>query len=96
MVLFSDVFVCLTLLSRSLPHQQKCALRCHEDSSECPAFAVDYVLGRCFQLDRNTQGRNTDIISSPGKSYFEKICVRGEGSTRQAGDLSRGPTLVLF
>ncbi|XP_045103920.1 uncharacterized protein LOC123499645 isoform X4 [Portunus trituberculatus] len=57
---------------------EKCASRCREDSGECPAFAVDYVLGRCFQLDRNTQGRNTDIISTPGKSYFEKICVRAK------------------
>lgn len=49
-----------------------------KDSSECPAFAVDYRNNRCFKLDRNTQGRSLDIMSSPGKSYFEKICVRGQ------------------
>ncbi|KAK8733711.1 hypothetical protein OTU49_006441, partial [Cherax quadricarinatus] len=50
--------------------------RCLDDSGECPAFAVDYRNNRCFKLDRNTQGRGQEIVSSPGKSYFEKICVR--------------------
>lgn len=58
--------------------KQKCARKCDEDSGDCPAFAVDYTRNRCFKLDRNTQGRSTVILSSPGKSYFEKVCVRGE------------------
>lgn len=55
---------------------EKCARQCMDDSGECPAFAVDYINTRCFKLDRNTQGRVQDIVESPGKSYFEKICVR--------------------
>nr|XP_045584142.1 uncharacterized protein LOC123746573 isoform X2 [Procambarus clarkii] len=55
---------------------EKCGQRCLEDTGECPAFAVDYRNSRCFKLDRNTQGRGQEIISAPGKSYFEKICVR--------------------
>ncbi|KAG7162250.1 putative PAN domain-containing protein 5 [Homarus americanus] len=55
---------------------EKCAKLCLDDSGECPSFAVDYRNNRCFKLDRNTQGRAIDIVSSPGKSYYEKICVR--------------------
>ncbi|KAK7068490.1 hypothetical protein SK128_019532, partial [Halocaridina rubra] len=61
----------------NLGFTEKCARRCMDDSANCPAFAIDYASSRCLKLDRNTQGRKNDIVESIGKSYFEKVCVRG-------------------
>lgn len=33
--------------------------------------------GRCFKLDRNSQGRAQELTIREGMSYFEKICLRG-------------------
>ena len=36
--------------------------------------------GRCFKLDRNSQGRAQELNIREGMSYFEKICLRGSVS----------------
>ncbi|CAL4087761.1 unnamed protein product [Meganyctiphanes norvegica] len=55
---------------------ENCADRCMDDSTDCPAFSVDYRNSRCYKLDRNTQGRSSDLNPSTGRNYFEKTCVR--------------------
>lgn len=41
----------------------------------------EWLKGRCFKLDRNTQGRAQELTIREGMSYFEKICLRGTPST---------------
>ncbi|XP_059489112.1 uncharacterized protein LOC132204551 isoform X2 [Neocloeon triangulifer] len=55
----------------------ECSQRCLESGSDCPAFTLDYAAMKCFKLDRNTQGRTSDLAARDGQSYFEKICIRG-------------------
>ncbi|CAB3367593.1 Hypothetical predicted protein [Cloeon dipterum] len=55
----------------------ECSQRCLESGSDCPAFILDYAAMKCFKLDRNTQGRGSDLAARDGQSYFEKICLRG-------------------
>nr|CAD7262146.1 unnamed protein product [Timema shepardi] len=55
----------------------ECGARCLEAGSDCPAFTLDYSAMKCFKLDRNTQGRGSELSSRQGQSYFEKICLRG-------------------
>ncbi|XP_068082053.1 uncharacterized protein [Anabrus simplex] len=55
----------------------ECGARCLEAGSDCPAFSLDYNAMKCFKLDRNTQGRGSELSPREGQSYFEKICLRG-------------------
>jgi hypothetical protein len=55
----------------------ECGARCLEAGSDCPAFTLDYNSMKCFKLDRNTQGRGSELSPREGQSYFEKICLRG-------------------
>ncbi|XP_033606986.1 uncharacterized protein LOC111863521 isoform X3 [Cryptotermes secundus] len=55
----------------------ECGARCLEAGSDCPAFTLDYNSMKCFKLDRNTQGRGSELSAREGQSYFEKICLRG-------------------
>ncbi|KAJ8885588.1 hypothetical protein PR048_011786 [Dryococelus australis] len=55
----------------------ECGARCLEAGSDCPAFILDYNAMKCFKLDRNTQGRGSELSPREGQSYFEKICLRG-------------------
>ncbi|XP_069693489.1 uncharacterized protein [Periplaneta americana] len=55
----------------------ECGARCLEAGSDCPAFTLDYNSMKCFKLDRNTQGRGSELSGREGQSYFEKICLRG-------------------
>ncbi|XP_047103996.1 uncharacterized protein LOC124722900 [Schistocerca piceifrons] len=55
----------------------QCGAKCLEAGSDCPAFSLDYNAMKCFKLDRNTQGRGSDLSPREGQSYFEKICLRG-------------------
>ncbi|KAF2354793.1 PAN/Apple domain [Trinorchestia longiramus] len=54
----------------------RCAEECLKDTAECPAFSIDYSSMRCSKLDRNTQGRVSDLRNQDNKNYFEKTCVR--------------------
>ncbi|KAI9559609.1 hypothetical protein GHT06_013614 [Daphnia sinensis] len=54
-----------------------CGRTCLEMGGDCPAYSVDYAQGRCFKLDRNSQGRAQELTIREGMSYFEKICLRG-------------------
>lgn len=56
----------------------ECGARCLEAGSDCPAFTLDYNSMKCFKLDRNTQGRGSELSAREGQSYFEKICLRGK------------------
>ncbi|XP_046464235.1 uncharacterized protein LOC124210016 isoform X1 [Daphnia pulex] len=55
----------------------ECGRTCLEMGGDCPAYSVDYAQGRCFKLDRNSQGRAQELTIREGMSYFEKICLRG-------------------
>ncbi|XP_063218616.1 uncharacterized protein LOC134528880 [Bacillus rossius redtenbacheri] len=55
----------------------ECGARCLEAGSDCPAFILDYNAMKCFKLDRNSQGRGSELSPREGQSYFEKICLRG-------------------
>ena len=53
-----------------------CRGSCDMAQLNCPAFTINYKNNRCERLDRNTQGRITDLTVSEGESFFEKICLR--------------------
>lgn len=53
-----------------------CRESCDAANLNCPAFSINYQSTRCEKLDRNSQGRTSDLIPRDGESYFEKICLR--------------------
>ncbi|KAJ9581100.1 hypothetical protein L9F63_023721, partial [Diploptera punctata] len=44
----------------------ECGARCLEAGSDCPAFTLDYNSMKCFKLDRNTQGRGSELSPREG------------------------------
>ncbi|XP_046406709.1 uncharacterized protein LOC124171575 isoform X1 [Ischnura elegans] len=71
----------------------ECSVRCLEAGSDCPAFSLDYGAMKCFKLDRNTQGRGSELLPREGESFFEKICLRGNvrGCVGKAWAFERRP-----
>ncbi|KAK3908976.1 Protein let-653 [Frankliniella fusca] len=71
----------------------ECGARCLEAGSDCPAFSLDYAAMKCFKLDRNTQGRGSELSPREGQTYFEKICLRGNvrGCVGRAWAFERRP-----
>ncbi|GAB6029738.1 hypothetical protein CHUAL_005456 [Chamberlinius hualienensis] len=57
-----------------------CLNQCLTMGSTCPAVVIDYIHSACYRLDRNSQGRDTDLVSTSdsGYSYFEQVCLQGK------------------
>lgn len=53
-----------------------CKQHCDGNPLNCPAFQVNYFDQRCDYLDRNSQGRQHELIERDGENYFERICLR--------------------
>jgi len=53
-----------------------CRNSCDLSYLNCPAFTIDYKNNRCQRLDRNSQGRHSELVARDGFAYYEKICLR--------------------
>lgn len=53
-----------------------CKQFCDQNPMNCPAFQVNYMNARCDYLDRNSQGRQLELVERDGENYFERICLR--------------------
>ena len=60
----------------SLGITQECREACDASATQCPAFTVNYQTSRCEKLDRNTQGKVSELSPAEGESVFEKVCLR--------------------
>lgn len=61
-----------------------CRLQCDSDPLQCPAFQVNYLSARCDRLDRNSQGRQLELVERDGESYFERVCLRVPAAARSS------------
>ncbi|XP_067133905.1 uncharacterized protein [Centruroides vittatus] len=55
----------------------ECRDYCQKEGLSCPSFSVNYLHNQCDKLDRNSQGRDQDLVYRDTFNYFEKICLRG-------------------
>jgi hypothetical protein len=70
--------------SSSIGITADCRVQCDADPLNCPAFQVNYLSARCDRLDRNSQGRQLELIERDGESYFERVCLRVPAAARSS------------
>lgn len=57
------------------PFSTDCVNNCDQIGLLCRAAVMDHSHSSCSKLDRNSQGRSSELIPVPDKTFMEKTCL---------------------